>query len=508
MDETKKEAAIILALIFLTLIAVDAAPPGSAIAEGGNITPLSLSVKTLTQRWQGLPGNIIITTPFAPPNVTAYGGNVTETDINLSSPCPNPTITGYIIFSNSSSPPIGLVAGNLVQLDNFVLGTNDSATKTFTLTSTFTINGVTVANVPTTYTYVNQAPQQSKFREGYFNDASGNIVFAVEIYQPTTGYNSSFFEYQALLPVNNKTATLYYLSTDLNIVCPGPGGPGGGGSATRGCMQLWRCTPFGPCINGLQYRNCTSHCGNFTGPPLTRICAQEQAPTEITEKELIEEKHKEKELNITIPRIQAYLGEQFTIKAIVTNPNPFSIEDLSLRIRSQQYYQPLIPLHKNPFYPEMFKTIPFDKLTIETTLTQKPEMMRINPEETFIIPLTATAPIIKPATITSLLEAVTYNMPKGATQVLIDIEARPFKVFSTKTNTKTDLIIVIDNRNQPEQKVNVEIDYNKGRKTKFMELYTLKLPANEVAMYGYTYITPFDYDSIIGRYKSYKVEVR
>jgi len=507
MDATKK-AALIIVIIFLTIITVDAAPPGSVIAEGGNVTPLSLSVKTLTQRWQGLPGKIIITTPFAPPNVTAYGGNVTETDINLTAPCPNPTITGYIIFSNSSSPPIGLVAGNLAQLDNFVLGTNDSATKTFTLTSTFTINAVTIANVPTTYTYVNQAPQQSKFREGYFNDGSGNIVFAVEVYQPSTGYNSSFFEYQALLPVNNKTATLYYLSTDLNIVCPGPGGPGGGGGATRGCMQLWRCTPFGPCIDGLQYRNCTNHCGNYTGPPLTRICAREEAPTEITEKELIQEKHREKESNIIMPRIQAYLGEQFIVNALVTNLNPTSIEDLTLQIKTQQYYQQLIPLHNNPFYPEMFRLTPFDKLNIETTITQKQEIIRINPEETLTVPITATAPIIKPTTITGFLEAYTYGMPKGITQAVIDIEARPFKVFSTKTNSKTDLIIVIDNRNQPEQKVNVEIDYNKGRRTKFMELYTLTLPENEVAMYGYTYITPFDYDHIIGRYKSYKIEVR
>ena len=269
---------ILFAMLILLIPIVYASCPGNHTAAGGNLTYINITASITAGDWQGYAGIITYGTgPTAPTNLNATGSNLTGQGFHFQIPCNNPkSITGFVLFSNSSAAPVGLVPGNLTQLDAFVPGF-ENGTLTFTKTTTFNFPSAgVIAGVPTTYTYVSSSPQNMTFREGYFNDAAGNLVFATEInFVPKKGYNDTDrFSYQAMLAAPNFSTVPYYIFTDLTAVCPKPptGGGGGGGQYP----ETWRCGNWSPCINGIQRRNCTqlvySKYASGYFPPTERIC--------------------------------------------------------------------------------------------------------------------------------------------------------------------------------------------------------------------------------------------
>ncbi len=257
-------ASILILLAFVVAPAIADIPDyckpeniANILAEGGNITWLNVCLKMQTINWQGYAGQVYFgTAPQTPTGVNATGGLVNGTNINFTIPCDNPTyVSGFITFSNSSSPPIGLVAGNLSILDTLSGNGPDSGSRTFTTLSTFDMPSGTVTNVPTMFSYVNETPQSTAFREGYFNQGA-NIVFVTAIEQSLLGYNRSYFDFQAVLFAPKKSTIPYYIFADLNFSCPSPPGGGGGSGGAGSCIVFWQCDIWSPCLDGYQYRNC------------------------------------------------------------------------------------------------------------------------------------------------------------------------------------------------------------------------------------------------------------
>jgi len=509
MEKTKKTAILIATILgIITALSINTYSQGSAIAEGGNVTPLNLTLlQGQTQRWQGIPGRLNFIGPDAPSEVNATGGEVNYTQINVTSPCTNPTVTGFILFSNSSTLPTGLTAGNLTQLDNFVAAiSGDSATNTFKYFTTFTINGVTINNAPTTYTNVNNILQNNKFREGYLNDANGNLVFAVEVELNTQGYNTSYFDFQAILPTDNKTTTEYYLTTALTLTCPGQPSTGGGGGNIAICISNWVCTNWTECIDGIQYRNCTptSPCGRHAAyPSLSKKCPETQrAATEI--QEIIEE-IKQKTINIKLPEINAISGLQLDIPIQLQNPYGTSIEQIEIKLEAPITLQPIIPLHQKPIF-YIFGMKPLMKTKEQTEWIQKHETFRLNPDETKTTILQTRIPLITPQTIDARININSGEITIASIPIKIKIETEPFTLIQEKDGQITHIEMLIDNRNKPEHKANIELNLNKGRTTKISEIYTVTVPENKVAIYGYDYQIKTDYEKATATYKKIKTE--
>ena len=72
----------------------------------------------------------------------------------------------------------------------------------------------------------------------------------------------------------------------------------------------------------------------------------------------------------------------------------------------------------------------------------------------------------------------------------------PFVVVNELDGPTTNIMVLVNNQDKPARKVQIEVDFNKGRQTQFMELYQLYVPANQVVRYGYKYRVNFEYDTI------------
>jgi len=137
------EKVILLTITTMMMIAGTAHAQSTVTAQGGNITPLSILSTSDTEFWQGIPGRVNFIGPLSPTNINATGGDINRTDIDIPSPCTNPlSVKGFILFSNSSTPPAGLTAGNLTYLDSWMGNPeSDSATRTYTDFQTYNIGG-------------------------------------------------------------------------------------------------------------------------------------------------------------------------------------------------------------------------------------------------------------------------------------------------------------------------------------------------------------------------------
>lgn len=498
--ETK--TAIIAALLLAPLALAQ------ATAQGGNITQANITIFNQTTVWQGLAGTIIFIGPDSLPNLTAEGGEVNATTINLTSACTNPTATGFIFYSNSTNAPTGLTPGNLTQLDNFLNTGTDSASNTFTTNTTFNIGGP-ITNVPTTYTYVNNNSQSTVFREGYFNDASGNIVFVVEINLNTQGYNSSFFDFQAILPVFNQTTTTFYITNDITTTCPSPSPSGGGGSSGYNiCMPKWICTNWGQCEKGLQIRTCKSSCGRaITRPPESKICESEEPPS--TEEPKIVEILQTNTPTINAPKeINILAANIHTIPITISNNLPYSIEDFSIELKSDSTNQQYTPLHKNPQMYEIFGILPKTNTFSEHSISSRNIPMTLWPQETITLPLTVIGPPITPRTIQARINTYSGEMLLTSQPITIKTETPPFAFMRDTRQSTTTIYAIIDNRNNPERKTNLEIDFNRGKKTLFAETATINLPANSITAISQTYRTKFPFTSIKAESDKYRAEAR
>jgi len=502
--ETKKIIiAIICAAITLIPIATAQAP-----AQGGNITQVNLTVINETTVWQGLSGTIIFIGPNFLPNLTAQGGEVNNTAINLTSPCTNPIATGFVFYSNSTTAPTGLTPGNLTQLNNFVNRTTDSASNTFTTNSTFNIGGP-ITNVPITFTYVNNNSQSTVFREGYFNDATGNIVFAVEINLNTQGYNSSFFDFQAILPTNNGNPTEFYLTSDVQTTCPSQTQSGGGSNTGYNiCIPTWTCSQWGACANNLQTRTCKANaCGKaITRPPEAKTCSSEEPPIE--EPKIIETLQKNPPTIEAPSQINILAARIHTVPITITNSLPYSIENFQIDLITDATTQKYEGLYKKPQLYELFGVLPKQNNFAEHKISSTNMPLTLWPKETITIPLTIIGPPITPRTLNAKLNTYSGSLLLTTQPITIKTETPPFALMRDTRQSTTTAYIIIDNRGQKERKTELELTLNQNKKTSFAETTTITLPANTITAIAQTYRTTIPFNSLKSTGNGYTAEAK
>lgn len=500
---------IILTTTIITILIACSAAAQNVTAQGGHITPLNILSTSDTEFWQGIPGRVNFIGPLSPTSVNATGGDINRTDIDVPSPCTNPTsVKGFILFSNSSTPPVGLTAGNLTKL-NKIMGNpkSDSAQNTFTSTTNFNILGGNVNSVPTTHTIANCKRQNFTFREGYFNDAADNIVIGVEVDFGEIGFNTSRFDFQAMLPVFNKSTTEYFISTDLDITCPEERIGGGGGWHAGYCLPDWICGNWSECRNGTQTREChiTGPCrGIGAVPAMTRKCgAPPEAPIG-REQEIIEQISRRR-LEITAPEtIFTYAGGLMSAIVEIYNPNAYSVENLEVTIHTPTIFQQFLPLHKEPrFY--TISAIPIQPIARQLGWAKlESEKTRLDPGEMKSYTIQRITPLIKPRSIKTYIETLSGPVSVGKADTTILTETKPFTMWIEREGQNTEVQIIIDNRGKKSKKAEIELNMNKGKSSAFTEVYTLELPADQVSVYGYTYLTPFQYDTVTAKYGRHK----
>lgn len=508
----------IILLIMLCLLGTIAAAQDSTSAVGGNITEVNIVDKTQTDKWQGFVGRITFVGPDSPANISANGGNINRTNFNFTSACAVPaSVSGTILLSNSSTAPAGLVAGNLSKLDDFITNASpENASNTFPTTSTFTVLGGSIPGVPTAHTYVNSTAQSSVFREGYFNDAAGNIVFAIDVDLDTTGYNTSSFDFQILAATHNRTTTPYYITSDLTITCPSAPTPPGGGRGGRGyyCVREWDCAPWELCTDGVQTRTCTIRqtlsCRDpAVQPPLERTCSPGvEKPQTIEESDIIQNLKQLEPLRVTTQHtIPAFIGELFEAPITLYNPNPVSIEWMTTILSGPTRFYALESLHRAPILYH-FGLIPLHPTNHEQGFLGLEEQYRIGPQEEKTILVKQHAPLAKPQTIPATFTTYAGETRIGQTETTIDLNAKPFSVQTRQDGHNTEVTIIIDNRGNEARTAYVQLDFNNGITTQSTDVYSLDLPVNDVGIYAYAYRINFPYDHIIARYKNKKLEVR
>jgi hypothetical protein len=501
---------VILALAALPALAElpDYCKPGTPsqiLAEGGNITWLNMCLKLQTMHWQGYAGRVYFgTAPQVPTNLNATGGIVNGTNINFTTPCDNPSsVTGFIAFSNSTAIPTGLVPGDLSILDKLSGNGSDSGSRTFTAVSTFDLNSGTVTNVPTTFTYVNETPQNTVFREGYFNQ-NGNLVFVTAIDFNMIGYNRSYFDFQSLLFAPYKSTIPYYLFADITFICnitPPPGG--GSGGQPGGCIVYWVCDPWGPCqSDGYQYRKCWPRwaCPNMTGrlkPPTMRPCRtepREEMPEIIPETKIFRPGFLGN-LSLNLTPDLAYIIEPKIMNGTFANWNYLSLEEVTYEVTTPVIYTAFAEAHPYPMIlwnsmtggwkdhgyaeprPMYFTVYPPAPLPVLKPRT-------IEPYNFTIIP-----PVMQPKTVDIGVSAYSGPSRVRSTIAPLIVEVHPFQVAAEWTQPGViTLYFVVDNRGQEEKRINIEADLNRGRSTLEAEMLgLLTLPADAVAIYAHEY---------------------
>jgi len=292
--------------LFLLLSGISMA---QVTTEGGNITHAELG-GAVNSSWHGVVGQA----DGAPPvftTVNATPGQLTSLLVHTNSssctgPCPI-----YLLFSNSTTRITSLHRGNLTLLDQFINSENESATKTLLFSTTFTTANLgIITGVPTTYTF---SPIPATFPLGYLQDQDGNLVFITAVVNHSRGFNGSFFDFQLMLPTNNGSSVMYYLTVDMSPPTPPPPPPppphnpkepqGAGGTHTpyynqttnitppippfppnvTACDIVLYCDEWQPCLDGYRKQSCRdmANCSNI------EVFRVEKCPTEPT--------------NITIP---------------------------------------------------------------------------------------------------------------------------------------------------------------------------------------------------------------
>ncbi|MBD3263388.1 hypothetical protein GF374_03345 [Candidatus Woesearchaeota archaeon] len=202
--------------------------------EGGNVTELNVSGRLNATYWDGLYGEIVLGTG-ANYSHLVNGNNVV--DINMVAQDPNCTIAAiliHVIAVNDTSLTTPLSIGNLPQLDALIPFSRESGSGTFTLLSAFDLTYGLFNNVPTTYTFADNTSSLD-FREGYLNDAAGNLVFVTEVVDNQPDWQGGTSDYQIMLP-RGVSPMNYTLLIDVNYTCtnvtPGPGPSPGGNKHT------------------------------------------------------------------------------------------------------------------------------------------------------------------------------------------------------------------------------------------------------------------------------------
>ena len=185
--------------------------------EGGNVTPVDFYGSLNATYWDGIYGEVVL---GAGANYTyvVNGNLITELNMLVGDPnCTTSFLSMHVIAVNDTSITAPLSIGNLGVLDAFIGAGAEDGTNTFSSTSTFVLTYGTYNNVPTAYTFANNASSLD-FREGYLNDAAGNLVFVTEVVDNEPNWNGSTSDYQMILP-NNGAPVNYTLWIDINYTC-------------------------------------------------------------------------------------------------------------------------------------------------------------------------------------------------------------------------------------------------------------------------------------------------
>lgn len=432
------------------------------VAQGGNITLLKIFSTRQTDHWQGFAGKVFFgTNATAPSILNATGGFVNGTDLFFQIACDNPTsATGFILVSNSSTPPVGLVPGNLSILDALTGGKSDSGSRTFTGNTSFAFSTGTVSGVPTTFTFVNESPQSSSFREGYFNQGN-NIVFATVIEVDLTGYNTSFFDYQILALAQNRTTVPYFLFGDITFTCPGAPGTGGGGGGGYWPIIIIR-KPF----------------PRPTFPP--RLEQVEEILGNLT--------------LIIDPAASLVLTEQDVHGRLINN-NPWEIGEVSIDALLPQMLVGPAEAHPRPmlFWQSALPGIkdhgPRGAHVYNWAVSGLPYFPSILPYSVNEFTFQVMPPLMLPKQVDLVGHAYSGKARIASDIAPYDVLVPEFAVYPYRASERVlALYHVVDNRGKPGKSINIEFALNQRKSTLVAEMLgPLYLPEDSVAIFSHEY---------------------
>jgi hypothetical protein len=208
-----------------------------AITQGGNVTALTLTLNNLTDKWDGLYGQVVLGSGASLSYVVG-GGNITRVNfIGQEPPCTDASEILHIVAVNATSLTAPLQPGNLSTLDA-LMGMGANASASFTQNGSFSLSYGNFSGVPELFTFAGNSTSPD-FREGYLNDALGNLVFVADVVGAKPDWNGTTSDYQLMLPLKGVNYTLF---VDVAYSCPLPPPPPPPGGNTHRLYIL----PAGP----------------------------------------------------------------------------------------------------------------------------------------------------------------------------------------------------------------------------------------------------------------------
>lgn len=184
--------------------------PGNAPAAGGNITPVNLTSKSITEAWHGFYGQM--------------QGNITLEDnagFRMYAWAFN-TSGGEVFASRNNSINWAIIGPrNDCTTDEALTGTGSDRTNlTFaqSANTAFTVGGTNIGanSACTTHTYVNNASQVVDFEEVILNSTT-SIVYTGLLELDATGFDGGAYDFQLIVPDNRTSAVeTYYFYAELS----------------------------------------------------------------------------------------------------------------------------------------------------------------------------------------------------------------------------------------------------------------------------------------------------
>lgn len=466
----KKAFAPLLILLLASIVHAQVA------AEGGNVTRVDVAVISPSAKWQGFVG--VLNVASSNGTIATSSGNVTPFNINITASCASPTVTGFLLFSNSTVLPLNVVAGNKSLLDSFLGVTTENSTNTFPYVSSYALSSGVVANVSTAFTFVNENPQSTSYKEGYLNDNESNFVFAVEIDSGATGYNGSVIDYQVILP---NAISSWFVTTDLSI----------------------SCASVSPVSPRPVFRQKSPV---YQPPDLFEPVIQPEIPFPVPElpPEEIERIRDLQPMELTVPdEIFAVIAQPLVVDVIVSNPNEVAGELLRVQLKMPSIVQKFESLHEDPPFPALYSLFGMYPVSptvkVQEFADLKPQSFRVEPKSDNTVSVVVDVPIVSPQSVQGLLTLDWGNVPITSKPITVHFVAPEFAVRNQHVGRSVDVGFMVNNVGKPSRKSSVEVDFNKGKQTMFSEVYDVTLPENSVAVYGYSYKALFDYDTLISK---------
>ena len=184
---------------------------GSATADGGNITSVTLGTESKTGAWQGFFGEV--------------SGNITLEDTSGDTlyEWPITSLSGEVFATSNSSLDWSTVSAVTdCTTDETLTGTgNDKVSSTFTLNASltgWTVSGTAITSACQVFTYVNSAAQATNFEEIILAATGVTSIYATKINSDTVGFEGATHDYQLLVPDDSAaaTTTTYYFYAEFD----------------------------------------------------------------------------------------------------------------------------------------------------------------------------------------------------------------------------------------------------------------------------------------------------